>query len=197
MNKFQRIEDIDSELISSVFWEFYAEYEQGDHDVPLTIADVELLPEAAMQDLGAGGEPLVEIKVNIEKLEQLQAKIKAKQQIAETKREPLETHTDRQTRTYLFNVSCEKAMLMLLLNANSKRQSTGEPEIAPSDLLNTMTAYQLEGNAPMRSMVTCTIDLDLMEMALKFAKKSELEVDKDNPYINPFVWDFLNSDRGE
>jgi len=184
MNHWQKLDDIDAEMISTVLWEFYSEFEEFDHDIPITIGDVEMLPQLAIRDMERGGEPLIDIRVNQKKLQQLQGSVRAKHQIAETVGELEETHSDREDGIYDFSVTDPTALHHILLNANALRQMNGLPDIAPAELFNTMTAYQHEVHEPMRHMVLVTIDLEVMKRAVEFARRSELEADNYNPYRN-------------
>ena len=195
MDHWKTITELDSEMIFNVISQYFLDEESA--DIELTTRDREMIPHLAMKDLEQGGEPLVEIKVNQEKLQQLQAKVKAKQQIAETVGEVEATHSDILEGVYEFCVSDQLAMYHLLMNANAIRQMTGLPDIAPPDLLNAMTAFQFEVSEPMRHMALVTIDLEILKQAVSFARRSELEADKYNPHKNRFSGDFFNSEGGE
>ncbi|MBD3633659.1 MAG: hypothetical protein HUJ23_01980 [Methylophaga sp.] len=195
MDYWKTITELDSEMIFNVISQYFLDEESA--DIELSNRDREMIPHLAMKDLEQGGEPLVEIKINQEKLQQLQAKVKAKQQIAETVGEVEETHSDILEGVYEFCVTDQLAMYHLLMNANAIRQMTGLPDIAPPDLLNAMTAFQFEISEPMRHMAMVTIDLEILKQAVSFARRSELEADKYNPHKNPFAGDFFNSEGGE
>ena len=194
MNKWLKISDFDEEMIFTVLSQLHLSDEA---DIQLSLRDIELLPSIASQDMVQSGDPLIEVRVNKKKLQQLQAKVGEKQLIAETLGVVEETHSDLFEGVYEFNVSDQLAMYHLLMNANAIRQMIGLPDIAPPQLLNAMTAFQFEVSEPMRHMVMVTIDLEILKQAVSFARRSELEADKYNPHKNPFAGDFFNSGGGE
>lgn len=165
------ISDLDTEIIFNVISQY--DLDEDCTDIELTTRDREMLPQLAMRDMERGGEPLIEIRVNQKKLEQLKGTVRAQQEFSETTGELEQTHSDIEERIYDFTVTDDVAVYHLLMNANAMRQMNGLPDIAPAELLNTISTYQYEISDSMKHMVLCTIDLDVMEQALEYAKKEE------------------------